>query len=316
MKLFFRISLLLTCITSALLTASAAKITLQAPERALGNRQPLALQVFIDPESDSLSGISGNLSFPSQLFTIDSIRTESSAVSLWITQPKVSEEKYLDGRTHITFEGIFPGGFDGVRSPYYRGARPGILFSVILVPHEEGRGTFVVDDIILNAFTSDAAPLPATTVVKGIAVPILTGTAAPTSHYTKEVSSPTLVASIEQSELINHNAWYLAVHEREPVNAIDRIYVAEDERYDTASIPDEDWGQITIPYVLLYQDRTRYVHVKVVYSDGTYAITTILPVENSKSISSLSRILIGVLVILSLLYLYATQSYPSSRKNI
>ena len=129
------------------------------------------------------------------------------------------------------------------------------------------------------------------------------------------MGSPTLVVSVLQSDLINNGAWYLDVHETEQVSSIDSIYVAEDDTYDALSVSEGEWGQVTMPYILLYQDRTKYVHVKVVYSDGTYAIKTLTPVENSKSISSLSRILISVLVILSLLYLYATKTYSSLRKT-
>jgi hypothetical protein len=316
MNYFFKTSIFLVVVASGLLNVSAAKIVIGAPSHALGNRQPVVLQLFIDQENDSVSGISGNLSFPSGLFTIDSIRTENSAVSLWVTQPKVSEEKYLDGRTHITFEGIFPGGFDGIRSPYYQGTKPGILFSVVLIPAQAGKGTFVVDNILLNAFNADATALPAVTQVQDITVPTLTAGAPAVNTILSPVSSPTLVASIEQSELINHNAWYLAIHEREPVSAIDSVYVAENDSYDVLSVPTDDWREVATPYILMYQDRTKYIHVKVLYSDNTFTTRTIAPVENSPRISSLSRILIGVLVILTLLYLYATTTYSSVRKKV
>jgi hypothetical protein len=77
----------------------AANITISAPEKAVSNRQPIVVQIFLDTGKDILSGISGDFSFPSEMFTISDITVEGSAVSLWVKQPHVSEEKYFDNRT-------------------------------------------------------------------------------------------------------------------------------------------------------------------------------------------------------------------------
>ena len=62
-----------------------------------------------------------------------------------------------------------------------------------------------------------------------------------------------------------------------------------------------------MPYVLLFQDRTKYIHVKVVYSDHTYTLRTLPPVENSQSIPSMSRILLGIALLLLCVYFYVCE---------
>lgn len=290
----------------------AAKITIDAPKSALGNRQPITVQLFLDANDDVVSGISGSFSFPADLFTIDSLSNQSSIVSLWVTQPAPSQEKYIDGRTHITFEGIFPGGYRGVRSPYYQGYKPGLLFSVTLIPKNKGQGTFVVDDLILNAYNQDATPLPIVSVIQDIRVPELTGPVVSSSNVLREITSKTLTAFITRDQLVNRNAWYLVVNDQEEKSPISQVYVVENDSYSASLVNDRRWRAVTTPYVLFYQDRTKYIHVKVLYANNTYALLTLPPVENSKSISGLSRILVSVIIVLSLLYFYGKKLFIAS----
>jgi hypothetical protein len=291
----------------------AAMISIDAPETALGNRQPIVVRVFLDAEQDTLSGIAGDFSFPSLLFDVESIMTQGSVVSPWVIEPHLSEEKYLDSKTHVTFEGIFPGGYSGVRSPYYDGSKPGILFSVTLVPKNSGVGILSVDDITFNAFSSDAKRLPSSPTFKTISVPVLTASPVENHQDPKQVDTKGLRISITEDELINHGAHYLTLTHTNAFSAIKKIYVAETDEYSASDVSMSSWRETDIPYVLLYQDRTKYIHVKVLYANNTYTIRTLPPVENSKSITQLSRILVGVLALLFVLFFYAHSFLTRSR---
>lgn len=312
----FSKKIILILVTTLLSTtfSYAAKIVIEAPLTTLTNRQPVVVQVLLDAESDKISGISGNFSFPSNLFDIESIGIQSSVVSLWVQQPTISLEKYLDGRTHITFEGIFPGGYDGVRGAYYEGTKPGSLYTVTLIPKNKGTGTIVVDDIIINSFTPDAKQLVSTAQIHEITVPQLTPSPIVIKKEPRHVVSPTLNAFITRDELINRNAWYVVVNERESLSSIDSIFISESEKYNAEQVEDKEWRQVKMPHVLLYQDRTKYVHVKVVYSDQMYTLRTLPPVENSQSISSLSRILVSVLALLFVVYFYGKTALSFFKK--
>lgn len=304
------ITLLTTCAVS-----HAAMIVIESPSKTTSNRSPVIVRVMLDPEKDTLSGIAGNFSYPTDLFTLGNISTESSVVSLWAKQPAVSDERYLDGRTHIAFEGIFPGGYAGVRSAYYEGVKPGVVFSVTLIPKNKGAGVLMVDDVLLNEYNSEATPLPAVGTAKSIENPVLSDV-----YYTaplpgKEVESPTLSAFISHDQLINNNAWYLMVNEREQKSSIEKIYVAETDEYLALLVDEYAWHQEKMPYVLRFQQRTKYVHVKVVYSNNTYSLRTLLPVENSQSIPLASRILLSIALALLVLYVYVKYFFTPSKNQ-
>ena len=300
---------------SSLLTASAAKITIESAPQASSNRQPFIVRVFLDPEHDTLSGLAGNFSFPSELFAIDSISTESSVVSLWMKQPDISDEKYLDNRTHITFEGIFPGGYSGVRSPGYAGVQPGVLFSITLIPKTKGIGSFVVDDIELNAYDVNATPLDIVSTIKTIQVPDLVVLSYVPKKEITRVTSPTLSVLLARDESINNNAWYLVINEREQRSAIAAIYVAETNDYNAYLVDDMRWRLAKSPFTLFYQDRSKYIHVKVVYSNNTYTTITLQPVENYIRISLQSRILISISIMLLVMYFYGSKHFTIFRKK-
>lgn len=290
--------------TATQLSVFAASMNISAPNQSSANRQPFIVEVSLDTEGDTVSGFSGNFSFDSDLFVISNISSENTIASLWVKQPAVSNEIYLDGRTHIVFEGIFPGGFSGVRSPYEQGVMPGKLFQVTLLPKEKGRGTFLVDGITIYAFNSDASQLKTSSIVKTVIVPQQTGALVAPLRVPTEVHSNNITAFITRDPLVNNNAWYLVVNEDESKSAIDSIYVSETNE-GRANITDAStWRKASSQYILRYQNRNKYIHVKVSYVDGTYAVMTLPPVENSHSIPIASRILGGVALALLVLYFY------------
>lgn len=301
---FKKIIIVLGTIFSLYASAHGAVITIVAPEKALANRQLVTVQVFLDGEGDVMSGISGNFSYDAELFNVQNISTESSVVSLWIKQPTVSNEIYLDGRTHVTFEGIFPGGYMGVRSPYYEGMRPGKVFTITLIPKNKGVGNFVVDDIVLNTYNSEATPLKTESVIRSIAVPHLIEGSPTLQSNPVEVKNGTLLTFVTRDPLVNNNAWYLIVNEEQKKSAVDTIYVAETDDWNAHLVDESMWKKSSSQHILLYQKRTKYIHVKVAYSDATYTLTTLSPVENSTSIPIASRILLSVALALLALYLY------------
>lgn len=315
MKFFIKLLTLLIS-TSTFGVVYSASFIIDAPSKALSNRQPIVVQVLLGGENEAISGFGGDLSFPDDLFEVDSILTQGSVVSLWVTDPKISVERYLDGRKHINFEGIFPGGFEGVRSAYYEDSKPGLMFSVVLIPKNNGRGTFVIDEIELHSFNSGATTIASPVIVKAIEVPTLSPKVTSPIHEMIRVENNSLNAFVTRSELINRNAWYVQVDETESVGSLQKVIIAESENYNPDTVRVGDWREVKLPYVLLFQDRTKYIHVKLIYSNNTYALRTIPPVENSKSISTLSRILISVIALFALALFYGNNLIQSIRKKI
>jgi hypothetical protein len=304
-KLFLQTICLGTCLFLTTVSSGfAARVTMEAPTVASATRQPFTIFVYIDPQNEIVSGVAGMLSFPSDLFDVDVISTVGGVVSMWMSAPRVPQEKYFDGRTHITFEGIMPGGFSGVRSPYYDGARQGLVFTVKLIPKNKGTGNLVLDNVELHAFDENGSLLSAEGSVQEVTVPTLVTPMPKTSSNLSRIYSSTLITAITRSDLVSNNAWYLDVHEDSTVNSVDHVEVAESQSYDSERVPLFLWRTQTTPYILQYQSRSMYVHVKVVYTNKTYTLQTLQPVENSSNISYLSRILVSIIISTLLLYRY------------
>lgn len=304
MKNKFLLTFLITVTYFISLNVNAAKLIIDAPETAITNTKPVIVTVFVDPENTPLSALSGTLSFSSELFDIGDITTQSSIVSIWVTRPQVSDEKYFDSRTRISFEGIMPGGFSGVRSPYYDDGRPGIVFTVTLLPKAKGFGNILIDGVELHAYDSDGTLLSTESLTKNIIVPELISTPLKINKEATLVKSDTLVTVLARDPLIASNNWYLTVNDDESVRPINHIEVVESSEYNPLYVRSYEWSTMTNPYVLLYQSRVRYIHAKVIYENNTYAFKTIPPVENSQTNSHISLILLIVTMALLVLYQY------------
>ena len=304
MKNKFLLTILIIVTYFISLDVNAAKLIIDAPSSATVSATPIVVSVFVDPEDTPISALSGNLSFSSKLFDIEDISTQSSIVSIWIMRPQISSEEYFDSRTHVSFEGIIPGGFSGVRSPYYGGGRSGIVFTVTLLPKTKGLGNILIDGVELHAYDSNGTLLSTESLNKDITVPELISSPLKGDKGLTLATSDTLTATLARDPLIASNSWYLTVNDDESIRPIDHIEVVESSEYNPLYVRSYEWSTMTNPYVLLYQSRVKYIHAKVIYENNTYAFKTIPPVENSQTNSNISLILLIVTIALFVLYRY------------
>ncbi len=307
MKHFLYIFIIISVTLLASSTAEAASFKVVAPERAPTNGEPFSVIIMLDTEGETVSGVEGILSFDKSLFSIDSISTENSIVTPWVGFPRVSDERYFDNRLHITFEGIFAGGFGGVKSAYYKGAREGKLFTVVLRPKSFGETTLVLDSLSLRSFNELATEIPVSNVIKKVGVAPGTKIVSEDITQLRRFENQNLSVVVAKSDLVGNGALYLVIDDKEPRSSIVGMYVAESETYNGDLVNPPEWHTARNPYVLLSQNRSNYIHVKVVYSDNTYTIKTIEPVDNIQATNGNSHILvfIGMLIVALCLYAYA-----------
>lgn len=284
----------------------AAVLTVDTPDDLTSITGPVVVTVNLDPEKDVVSAISGTFSMPADLFDVGSISTSDGVISMWVESPRVVKENYFDLRTRIRFEGIIPGGFSGVRSPYYNGSRPGMVVKITLIPKAEGVGYFLLDDVQVRAHDLEGTLLS----TKSTDISFSNGQIAKNTSEkmlkAKEVKSSTLQLLLSKSELVENGAWYLVIREEETLQGIDYIQVAETKGYRAPEGSSSLWRKTSSPYVLRNQDRDMFVHVKVVYKNNTFALSTIEPVENSERKSPVALILVGITLVVILSSRYAT----------
>lgn len=286
---------------------SAASFSIISPSRVASNADRVYVVVSLDSEGETLSGVAGDFSFPEDLFEVDSIFVDSSIVSLWGKPPSIAAEKYLDRRTHIVFEGIFPGGYKDITSPFSSATSKGKLFTVSLIPKTEGEGVFLLSNGEVYRFSENAEKMHTEEVISPIRIPVLSG-----DSKKRQVRAPVMMirsslhAFVTRTPLVHDNAWYVTIQDNDTHATPVAYYVAERNTYSAESVAPGAWKEVTNPYVLFYQDRSMNVHVKVLYSDNTYSTVSIPAVDNRSLISSISRILVSIAIAVLVLYRYGS----------
>jgi hypothetical protein len=304
---FIFLSMLSFLLTSA--TTYAARMVLVAPEFASTNGEPFTVSVYIDSEGQKISAVSGELTFNSDLLTIDTITTRNSVVSLWINQPKIDSNHVTEGTATISFEGIIPGGYDGVRSPYYKEKNPGLVFLVAFRPKKEGDSVIQLHNTQLHLLNAEGSIVPTHPQIAHISIPHQSIVYSPVYNKQTKTTSNTLDVSIKRNTLIANNAWYVDVNEDQSIRPTQHIFVAESREYTPEAVVSNFWKEINGIYVLENQLRTKYVHIKVEYQNNTFTYVTLAPVENSPLFIYSSRILSSIVGVLMLLLLYRYGSF-------
>lgn len=307
MKRFFYYKTIscLFIIIGAVTRVHAASLVLDAPNTASSNRESFPITVYLDPGSDTVGAVSADLSFPEDTFEVKSISTQNSVVSLWANAPHTILENRFDQRTHIAFEGAIIGGFSGVVSAYDKKKFPGILFTVELIPKNQGNADIVLNNIEVHAYDENGTTIDAYGDKKMIRVPVLSNvTNSVTNNEYSFVQNQDIGITLASSSLIGNGSLYLFLTSNNPAFTIDHIDIAESSIYKPDDVVSYEWRSSTNPYLLTYRARSKYIHAKIFFTNKTYTYITLPPVENLQSFSLLSRILICITIVILLLYLY------------
>lgn len=256
----------------------------------------MAYRVTLDSEGTALNALSGVISFPTDLFELQSLDTTSSIVSYWMQQPSVSKEKTLNQRTQVVFEGIMPGGFTGVRSATYEGEHPGKVFDLLFVPKVPGEAILAFDSIKVLAHDGNGTTI--STKTQDIHVILDQGIKISPTSKPVRVYHVGMNVLVTQQKDVARKAWYLVTTFESTQKTVKTLSVAESTHSQADKLAAYEWKTIDGPYVLLHQNRNRFVHVRADYYDNTYEVITISPVENSGRNIAESCILITITILL------------------
>lgn len=301
-------SLLIIIVLTTFMHSYAASLRM---ESNMGNDSLLHVLVFVEPDGQTINAVSGTFSFPTSYFDLGSISTVDSVVPLWLESPKISTAIDFTGLKHIHFEGIIPGGFEGIRSPYYEGAKGGLVMAVTLSAKQTGEPAIVLENLEVRLNDGNATAIITPTQSTLVTLSESSIQKVSTKKNPKLIDNVDLKTFVVHNELIGDDKWSLLIEDDTTRNTIDHYEVAESRKYDPATVSFYEWREIKSPAVLTYQKRNTFIHTKAVYVDGTYAFSTIAPVENVNQDSLLSRILIGIALALFVLYIL----YALSRKS-
>lgn len=274
----------------------------------------VTFDVTLNPEDEMVNAFASSISIPSDLFEVESISTTGSVSTLWLTRPQVSRDtsilSSLTSRISVVFEGALPGGFDGVRSPYYEGKRPGKLFTITLKPKTKGVGMlfFAGTKVLLNDGKATEAIVTtntATIVVPEIKTPSPLAKQKRDNIVLTEARERTLTAFVIRDDSIADNTWVVIFGDDTTRHTPQMYRIAESNTSLPRDIPFYEWREASSPFVLAYQKRNRFIHVQALYTDNTYTTITLAPVENISDEVTLWRIL--VLIGIGIVAIYALQ---------
>lgn len=123
----------------------AANLSFGGDSRSFHVGEIREVDVLLDAEGTSLNVVAGTILFSSEMLSVDRIETDGSPVDIWIERPTVSSSGA------ITWSGMIPGGWSGVRGAFFTGVRPGTLFKIFFKVVRSGEPSFSFDGLIAKA---------------------------------------------------------------------------------------------------------------------------------------------------------------------
>lgn len=277
------------------LPASAASLNLVSPLPEMGIGQEFKVDLMLDAEGQDINAAQGKIVFPQNNLELKEIIDGNSIINLWIEKPVLKGNKIL-------FSGVIPGGFSGVLSPYYKGKKPGKIFSLIFYTKSEGDGAIEIHDAkaLLNDGKGTEAPLA----VYNFSAYVTTLTDEQftiSNQIPKDIDPPELFTpEISRDPDVFDGKWFLVFITQDKGSGIDRYEVQETLNREPNK---NNWQVAESPLLLKDQNRASYIFVKAVDRAGNQRIVVVTPFYKPwyqkmlVDIPIILAILIGVIII-------------------
>jgi len=253
------------------LQASAASLNLVSQTNEIDIGSQFQVDLMLDAEGEDINAIEGSIIFPKNLLEIKEIYTGSSIIKFWVERPQMNAE--------IKFSGVIPGGFSGVLSPYYKGGRPGKVFSLIFAAKTEGVGNVAIKNakVLLNDGQGTEADVRISNFQFLISNQIPSSTfQAPSS---KDTNPPELFTpEIARDPDIFNDKWFLVFAAQDKDSGVDYYEIAEKRGSNiTQNYAELRWQAAESPYLLEDQKLKSYTYVRVIDKAGNTRIVYLPP---------------------------------------
>lgn len=107
----------------------AANLSFSPSTASVSTGDHLVVKVLVNSKNISINAVSGVLSIPENIFTIESVTKSASVLNFWVTEPVISKNTNT-----IKFEGVVLGGYNG---------SSGTVLTINLKAVNEGEGRLV-----------------------------------------------------------------------------------------------------------------------------------------------------------------------------
>lgn len=273
-------------------SAFAAKIILTQNQKA----GLVIVDVMIDTQNQSINALGGNLSFDSSVLGNPSIHTEDSIINNWITVPNV-EELHSTNIQSISWAGIIPNGFTGLRDISNQNIKNGRVFRVVFTPLVKKNTHISVEDIDLKANDGFGTTIPIEDAKLSFDIDY------PSANIDRviPINSKNLHVLVGKDKNIFDNKYFISFENSVDSGAIDYYEMTESHLSSLNLLKNPKWRRVTSPAILIDQKRESYVYLRATGRDGSifyFVIDKEETINSNKSISITKIIFVCVIIII------------------
>jgi hypothetical protein len=282
--------------------AMAAQLNLTSPVSEIGVGQKFYVDLMLDTEGSDVNAVQGTINFPGDILKFDSLNDGDSIITFWAERPRMNAEQARGTNAEISFSGVIPGGFKGILSPYYQGARPGKILRLYFTAKTNGSAFIKLANAkaLLNDGQGTEAPLAISN------FQFLISNRIPTSQIPKAEIKDTESPEDFRPEITSDSNLFNGKHvliwaAKDKGSGIDRYEIAEERGSLTLNYAELPWQTAESPYVLKDQKLKSYIYVKAVDRAGNIRVVYLPPSYISWYKKPLVDIIGGLLLIVLLL---------------
>lgn len=244
-------------------TALAAEIFFGVNDPEVAVNEKFEVGVYAGAQGQPINAIEGDVNFPADMFSFEGILNGGSILPFLIKEPALS----ADGT--VSFAGIVPGGYIGVK---------GYLFSVLLTAKQAGNATISVSNerMLINDGNGTAAELTKAPLSLKIAE---TGAAEPFVPLYDNTPPEEFIPKISKDGDIFNGKWFISFVAQDKGAGIDRYEIMETpQRWSFVSLFAKDkWTAAGSPSELKDQDLKSAVYVRAIDRAGNMRTAEIAP---------------------------------------
>ena len=285
-------------------TSFAAMLSHEVEENRV--KKEIKVTFLLDPLGDTLNAFEGSLIYDTKKLIVGRIETDNSLVTNWITTPE--RDNSPSGDNSIFFEGLTPGGFAGVFQNGENKREAGPLFSVIFSVKAEGEASISLSG--MKVYKNDGEGTEAETLDYSATL-TLSPAYLKSSYFVPSLpsreeggdSDDYIFAQIMSMDEVYGGKPFLIFENKNKQKSLATFQISETVRKNPSDSLDFSWTEAKSPYLLTGGSLSQYVHVKAMYSDGTYKIKTLDTVEKSETSEQIYYIL-GLCLLLFAIFLY------------
>ncbi len=264
----------------------------------VGEGQVNEVAVLVNTNGEYINAFEGAVVIPDTVSVVD-VKTNDSVVDLWLSAPALT-----DGR--ITFSGIVPGGFDGIRSAYGDERKSGILLRIVYKGEHVGSESFMFED--MKAYLHDGKATEAEVDLVPAVVDVVRGGIKREETEKKDTVKPEVFEPyIVQDNALADSAYVVVFHTSDRGSGVAYYEVSE------TSTGEKKWVRANSPFVLKYQTCSNDVYVKAVDYAGNERVVQAVCGEDGRIVQAFSVLpkwfwYVAALLFVLLLFVYIRRS--------